>query len=614
MSHTAQATCRLFCGVLTVLSNLRAEEIVSELPEVVVTATRTARTVDQNLAPVTILDDQEIRKSGALSVPELLSQSPGVDFHLSGGPGKVAEMSLRGTNPGHVLLLVDGIPLGSATLGTASWEYLPLDQTGRIEVVRGPRSTLYGSQAIGGIVQLFTPHGKGPTHLDFFTRAGSLGTYEVNARVSGATEDSHYSLGAGHLYTSGMDVQGASKQEPDADGYRNSSVHMRVGKRFGNAEVDFHVLRAEGQNEFDNSPGYPNQETFVQQVAGVDLKWSPRDIWQTRFSVGESKDERNDFAEGTFSDCFHTRREYSVWQNDFAISDNHLLTLGVDQQDEHVNSQTIFTKTFRSNTGFFIQHQANFGAQDVIVGARRDESSTFGGHTTGNLNYGLKLGGDLRLIAGWGTAFKAPTFNDLYFPIQEYQSVVYYRPNPDLQPETARSREIGLTGSFFTQGSWEIRTFRTNIDHLIAYDAAAATMQNLNRARIDGLETSVSTKMADWDLSTSFSWLRSEDLDTKKVLPERASHTAQMNIGRKLGKIHSQVNVLHQGKRYNDVENTKRLSGYTLIGLGLQYSVSHNWSLEGRVENLTNEQYETVLDYRSPGRTFWVGMRYAPAR
>jgi len=587
-----------------------AVETSESLPVVLVTATRTARTVDQTLAPVTVLEREDIVNIDVLTVPELLSGVPGVDFRLQGGPGKVADMSLRGTNSGHVLLLVDGIPLSSATVGTPAWEYLPLAQAERIEVVRGPRSSLYGSSAIGGIVQMFTPQGKGPAHAEVSVMGGSLDTYDVRASVAGATDDTHYYLGGGHLYTAGINATRPASSnfwldEPDPDGYRNSSLAFRLGHRFGNAEINVHLVHAEGHNEFDGAP-YANAEDFLQEVAGVDLSLSPLAAWQTRLTVGESRDDRDDFANGVFSSCFHTSRVYTAWQNDLTLAADHLLTVGVDHQNEHVSSDTAFTVTSRANSGVFLQHQATFGRHDLIAGIRYDDNEAFGGHTTGNLAYGLHLTTRLQFTAAWGSAFKAPTFNDLYYPL-----FWGYHGNPDLRPETAHTSEVGLVGTP-VWGKWEVRAFRTDINGLITTDATYTTSINLPRARIDGLEAGGTTRIASWDLSAALSVLDPRDRDTDQTLPRRARHTAQFGIARQFGALHSTLTVLNQGGRYDDKANTIHLPGYALVNLHLGYALDRSWTLEGRVGNLLNKGYETISGYNSPGRTMLIGIRYVP--
>jgi len=582
---------------LCCLSLATAQEI-AELPPVVITATRTARTVEQSLSPVTVLDGAEINQ--AQSIPEALRNVPGVNFTTYGGWGKLSNLNLRGTNSGHVLLLVDGIPLSSATAGTPAWEYLPLSQIDRIEVVRGPRSSLYGSAALGGIVQIFTPQGKGPNRTNFTLRTGSMSTYDVRASISGATDETHFYLGAGNFVTSGNDIGNANQS--DADGYQNKSFGLRLGQRWGNTQVDLHVLRAQGNNQFDNDfTGGADENDFLQQVAGLDIKFSPQDNWQSRLTWGEARDEL-DYSQ--IAAHYHTRRIYRLWQNDFLLTPNNLLTLGMDQQNEQIDASDFYKLNSRDNDGFFLQHQALFGSHNFIAGVRYDDNQVFGGHTTGNVTYGIRLTPATRLVASWGSAFRAPTFNDQYLAIPGF-----YQGNPNLQPETANSTEIALV-STSKLTNWEVRAFRTNIHNLITSTADYSSMINLQQARIDGIEIGAKTRMTNWEVSGAINFLDPRNRTTEQILPGRPRHTAQLQVSRQDGPLRSSATILNQGRRHYPDQNIS-LSGYTLIGINLNYAVSSRWKIEGWIDNLLNEDYQTVAGYNPPGRTIMMGVRYA---
>ncbi len=247
---------------------------------IIVTATRTAQTADQTLASVTVITRAEIEQQQAQSVEDVLRGVPGLSLANSGGPGKATSVFLRGTNSDHVLVLIDGVKVGSATLGTTAFEELPIDQIDRIEIVRGPRSSLYGSEAIGGVIQIFTRKGGGPTTPYFSVGAGSYRTYNASAGVSGGGTRGWYNFSANDDHTAGINAckgsltAGCFAIEPDKDGYRNASGTVRAGYRFDNGtEVDFHALRAQGSTAFDGS--FVNAAQFAQQVVGGTLHYTP---------------------------------------------------------------------------------------------------------------------------------------------------------------------------------------------------------------------------------------------------------------------------------------------------------------------------------------------------
>lgn len=571
---------------------------ITELPPVVITATRTARTVEQSLAPVTILDAEKI--NSVISISDALRNTPGADLTISGSAGKLTNLSLRGTNSGHVLLLVDGIPFSSVSAGTPAWEYLPLSQIDRIEIVRGPRSSLYGSAALGGIVQIFTPRGKGPNHTNLTLRAGSLDTYDARASISGSTDDSNFYLGAGRFLTTGNDIGNAN--QPDADGYQNNSFGVRLGQRWGKTALDFHLMRAEGHNQFDNDyTGGADQNDFRQQIAGIDLKFPLATNWHTRLSWGEARDEL-DYP--IIAARYHTQRTYRVWQNDFTLTPNNIFTFGMDQQRDQIDSSDSYTLTSRDNDGFFLQHQAESGRHNFIAGLRYDDNQSFGGQTTGNINYGMRLTQQMQIMASWGSAFKAPTFNDLYLIVPGF-----YQGNPNLQPEKAHTLEIGLITTP-QWGKWELRAFRTNVNNLITTTADYSTMINLERARIDGLEFSAATRFNNWDISGALTFLDPRDRTTDQNLPGRARHTAQLQFARQDGALHSELTLLNQGDR-NYPSQGIYLSNYTLIGVKMNYALNRHWKIDAWVDNLLDKDYQMVANYHPAGRTLMFGVRYA---
>ena len=608
LSAAMPPSCSVVVLVLSVVTPAVADTSAPDvLPTVVVTATRTAHTVDETLAPVTVLNQDDITQSSALTVPDLLRNVPGVDFSTSGGPGQPASMFLRGTNSDHVLLLVDGIPVASTTTGAPSWAYLPLTAVNRVEVVRGPGSSLYGSAAIGGIVQIFTPNGEGPAQPEASLRAGSYSTYQETAGVSGSTDGTHYSLGVGHLYTAGVDPLDSSVPHTPYDGgYRNSSVQTRLSQPFETGEFDVHVLRTEGVTGYDNWYGTPTNETFLQQVAGVDLTLSPRSFWKTRFTTGESRD---DLAYDT--SYINTSREYDAWQNDITLSPNQLLTAGIDHQEERVHSDTQYAVSARGDTGLFLQDQINIGRHDLIIGARHDANDAFGGHNTGNITYGLHLTSALRLTASWGSAFKAPTLNDLYALYPAYYGYSYL-PNPNLRPETSHTSDVGVKG-LAGWGTWELHAFRTDVNDLIGYQMIAPKTyleSNVNHARIEGIEANMTVHLADWELSSALEVLDPRNQDTDQILPRRARNTLQLGIAKPFGSIRTTLTILGQDGRYDDAANTVHLSGYTLVGMGVSYPLDRHWLLEGHVDNLLDVHYETAATYQSPGRVAMIGIRY----
>ncbi len=569
---------------------------------IIVTATRTARTADETLASVSVITREDIERSQAKSVAELLTGEAGINVTVNGGYGKTTDLFLRGTNKDHTLVLIDGVKIGSATLGAATWQHLPLDQIERIEIVRGPRSSLYGSEAIGGVIQIFTrrPTEKfqGLAEVGY----GTYGTSKLSAGVSGTDGNTGYSLTAGHFNTDGIDVKTASAgNEGDRDGYRNESFGARLTHRFaGGAEIELHTLHAQGHTEFDGTT--ENQTAFIQDVTGARLSFAPTNAWNVKLQAGTSRDYTDNFKNGGFRSTFNTLRHTASWQNDVTLAKDQLLTLGADYQDDRVGSTTTYTRTERADTGVFLQHQGKFGDHDMIVGLRRGDNEQFGIHNTGNLAWGYTLSPRLRARLSYGTAFKAPTFNQLYFPGFG---------NPNLRPEKSKTYEAGLRGRQ-NWGNWNVSAFQTNVENLIATVTVGgvSTAQNVDKALIKGLETEVSTKLAGWETRAALTLLDPRDTGRDNILTRRAKRSLKLATERADGKWRYGATLLVQGHRYDNVANTTRVGGYGIVNFQAQYDLSKQWVLRANLDNAFNKTYETVSTFKSPGRAFFVSLGY----
>lgn len=596
----------LIAGLFTL--PIQAAEIPS-LDEIVVTATRLPLVSDITLAANTIIKRSDIERSQATSLQELLAGLPGVSLTNNGGAGKATSVHLRGSQSGHAVVLIDGIKVGSATLGTVAFQDFPLDQIERIEIVRGPLSSLYGSEAIGGVIQLFTRKGGGTFTPTASAGLGSYGTRRAAAGISGGGTDSWFNLNASHFQTDGFNAckgsmtAGCFTVEPDADGYRNTALNLRGGHRFASGtELDVHVLHSEGKNEFDG--GFQNESESVQLALGASLKHRFSDLWNTHLGLGQSRDESDNFLNGAFTGRFDTRRDTLSWQNDLTLAPRRQLSLGLDYQEDTVSSTTAYTVTRRDNTGVFMQYLHGVGAHDTKLSLRHDDNSQFGGSTTGNAAWGMDLGGGLRGTLSYGTGFKAPTFNQLYWPGFG---------NPALQPEKSKSLEAGLSGKH-TAGRWSVNAFETRISNLIGFDGST-TPSNAS-ARIRGIETVVAGRLSDWDASINLTLQdpenRSNNANKGKLLNRRAEQILRLDLDRDFGALHLGATLRAEGRRYDNLANTVKLSGYGLVDLRAEYRVAKAWQLQAKLENLFDKEYETAFLYNQPGRGLYLTLRYQP--
>ncbi|MBT8767186.1 TonB-dependent vitamin B12 receptor [Metapseudomonas boanensis] len=590
------------------------------LDEQVITATRSEQPVRASLAPTTVIEREEIERTQARSVPELLKKVPGVSVSNNGGPGKNTTVFLRGSESDHVLVLIDGIKVGSVSAGLTAFQDLPVELIERIEVVRGPRSSLYGSEAIGGVIQIFTRKGDKQGLKPWFSAGyGTHDNREGGAGLSGGDGKGWFSLGVSSQDTDGINSrrQGSAYYETDADGYRNHSGSLRAGYQFDNGlELDGTLMQARGHNDYDDidtsgflhpAGGHNANADNRQELAGGRARFSPLDPWKVTLQAGRSEDKAKSWVDGAFDARFDSQRDSASWLNDLTLAEGHVLTLGYDWQQDEVSSSTVFDKDARINEGWFAQYIGEAGRQDWQLSLRRDDNEQFGNHDTGSAAWGYALTDELRFSLSYGTAFKAPSFNELYFPGYG---------NPGLDAETSESFEVGLSG-MHDWGHWSVNAFRTNVDDLIAFDSTIGVWggpNNIGKARIDGLELVLGSQWLGWDWNANASFLdgenRGDDANRGNELPRRARQVFNLDVDRRFGQIGLGATVHAEGRRYDDLANTERMAGYATLDLRGEYWLTEEWRLQARVTNLFDADYETALDYNEPGQAVFFSVRY----
>lgn len=600
-----------------------AEQDSQELNPVVVTATRTSQTVDSSLASVTVITRADIDRLQPVTIQDLLVGLPGISVANGGGPGKPIAVYLRGTSNAELLVLLDGIKIGSATSGTAPLEQIPVDQIERIEIVRGPRSSLYGSDAIGGVMQIFTRKGSKTFMPSFSVTGGTYDTWQQQAGLSGAFGKAWYSGSVSGFQTKGINATTPQNPdyEPDADGYWNASGSLRGGYRFDNgAEVSADWLRVYGHNHYDGfyqSPGFSeqfaNEDSGVQQVLGTTAKLPQWGIWQPSLSVGQTEDNENDFG-GDGGGPFNTLRNTAGWQNDLTFSPNQQLIAGVDYLKDHVFSSTAYDQTSRENYGSYAQYQGGFGAGNVQLSVRNDHNQQFGTHWTGAGGFGYDINRDVRVMATYAAAFRAPTFNDLYYPADSYGD----KPNPLLRPEKSVGGELGLSGRPGVW-NWSINAYETMVSDLIEFvtdpNTFESSPQNRAHARLLGAEGQLGARWNHWKFVAYANYLdardRSADADNH-LLTRRPSQTARIDVDRDFGRFFLGSSLNASGRTFDDADNSAELGGYATVDLRGGLRFLPEWEIDSRLSNLLDKHYETIAGYSQPGRAVYFTLLYRP--
>ncbi|WP_058833694.1 TonB-dependent vitamin B12 receptor [Luteimonas abyssi] len=593
-----------------------------DLDEIIVTGTRVPVALADSVSPAQVIDRAEIERTQAPNLPELLRGRAGINLTNAGGPGAQTSLFMRGAGSNQILVLIDGIRIGSATAGLPALQDIPVEQIDRIEIVRGPHSSLYGADAIGGVIQIFTRRDRGTVLPRFHAGVGSHALRQAGAGLGGGSARAWFGADVAYSRTDGIDAcrgrgpdpsdpfdfgAGCFTDEPDRDGYRNRSASLRGGVELAEHwTLDAHLLRAEGENEYDGS--FANYAETVQQVIGGTLAYAPASGFGLKTSVGRSTDQAEDYLDGTYVSELRTRRDQATVQADLALTPTQHAAVGIDWLQDRIDGSTPYDLASRDNLGVFAVWTGAFGAHRLEASARHDDNEQFGGHATGSLGWGLLLADDLRLSASFATGFRAPSFNDLYFPGSG---------NPLLDPERSKNLNLGIAQAR-ERWHWALDLYENRVDDLISFDAMTWMPSNVDEARLRGAELTVGTTLAGWDLATQLSHVdprnRSDDANHGNVLARRARNTGRFDVDRAFGAFRLGATLNAAGHRYDDAANLDRVSGFATTDLRAEYGFAPAWTVQARVTNVFDNDYETVRWYNQPGREFAVMLRYAPQR
>jgi vitamin B12 transporter len=574
---------------------------------VVVTATRMPARASELLNDVTVLHRDDIEASGAATLPELLAVQPGVQFTTNGGAGKTTSLFLRGAESRHTVVLIDGMRVNSATSGDTAVQHIPLAQIERIEIVRGPVSSLYGSEAIGGVVQIFTKRGDGPLSGNVQASYGSHDTSDISAGLSGATDALHFALSAGHFQTDGVSSLSnttASRYNRDNDGYRQDNATGRVGVQLAPGhELAANLFYSDGISRYDaGSSSFDTRSTHTLQGTGVESRNRLASFWTSTLHLTDSMDDYTDTPSATSSSVFRTEQKQAIWQNDFRTPLGDLLA-GIERLEQRIESATAYSTKARNVDSLLLGYQGRLDAHRLQVSARRDDNSQFGAKTTGMAYYGYQFTPALRASVGAGTSFSAPTFNQLYYPGYG---------NPNLKPEHGRNKEAALTwDNGHARGSvtWFDNRVRDLIQSVLVTPPFGYQAENVQNARLTGWTIAVEANRLGWRPRLAYDWLDARDESNDLYLRRRAKEHLSLAVSKEFGDWLVNGEVVASGHRYEDAANTQKLPGYTVVNAGLDYRASADTTLFARAVNIFDKKYELAADYATTRAGLFVGVR-----
>ena len=607
-------------AVLCLLSPMAA----ANAQVVVVTGSREPLPVERLAADVAVIDADTLRFTTADSLADLLRREAGMQVSRNGGPGQSSGLFIRGTASQQSVVLVDGVRIGSATLGYAAVETLGLAQLERVEVLRGPGSSLYGADAVGGVVNLITRRGSGEAQTQAQTQArlavGGHGSREASLGVRGAAGAVDYSLSLSDERSDGVSALRPGDRfgnyNPDRDGFRLDSLQAAVGVRPATGHrIGVQWLRTKLNSQYDASEFLP--PSYAQNASAdfrtrVTTTVSALD-WRGALAQGLSGSARLSSSEddalsgGSQLDRFRTLREQAEAQLVWRSADLGQWVAALESKQEQAQSTSYVSSVKRRNQALVLEWTGSARALSWQSDLRRDDSSDFGAVTTGRLGASLKLMPGLRLRALAGTTFRAPSFNDLYYPGYGVSS---------LRPERGQSMEMGLDWSA-DAASASATVYRNRVRDLVGYESNPARCPaggaysfgcagNTGRAQLQGATLSAAQRLGAWALKTQLDFLEARDRDTGQRLARRAAHQATLGADWSAGDWRAGASLLRVGER---PDGGKRLAAETTLDLVASWRMAPGWWLQAKLINASDERLEPARDYQGLGRQAWLVLR-----
>jgi vitamin B12 transporter len=586
---------------------------------VVVTANRTPQPLADIISDTVTIKAEQIAEAGAGSVVDLLKRQRGIEVTRNGGAGSSSNVYLRGANSNQSIVLVDGVRIGSSTTGAANWSAIPLTAIDHIEIVYGSLSSLYGAGAIGGVIQIFTKKGQGAPAVTAFAGYGSDNTREADVTVSGATGGEHsfgYAVSAGKEKSDGFSTArlGLSSYNPDDDGYDKENVSgqfsLQLAKGYEAGALFMHS-KLDSQYDAARAGSYDVRSKNVIDTASVYAKAQLLPVWDSLLQYSETKDKGENYTSATAAGYsrINTKQSFITWQNDVQIGADMLQLLYEHREEKvHSNGSNGVLNRQRDTNSFAASYNARRGANLLSASVRRD-NTVYGSQNTGSLGYGYNITQALRATASYGTSFRAPTYNELYFP--EYG-------NPANKPEEGRNAEVGLR---YDDGVNALSAgyYRNRLtDMLVNTDPCPygrtgypkGCAYNVNRATLEGITLSAATRLAGINLAANLDLQDPKDETTGKRLQRRARKHGNVTADYRIGALKAGVELEVSGDRYDDAANSTRLGGYSLVNLYATYAFSRDWSALVRWNNIGDKQYDLARYYNTPGSKVFAGIRY----
>lgn len=610
MTHILKSTVAIACALSsanaaaqTQSQHVQANSALNH-EEIIVTA-KGQQTMGDIINVAHVFTEQDIVAAQVKSVPALLERIGGISISDSGGRGSATGVFVRGISSSQTIVLIDGVRVGSATLGAAALNSYPIEAIERIEVLKGPFSGIYGADAAGGVIQLFTKKGESAEKI-ISVSVGSDGLGEGSVSLGFGNERNSLNISAQREETDGIDRTSIlTGGNADEDAFEETAFSLGGKVSFSDDTVaNLNILATENTVEFDNlfgnGEGNQTENETLSTALNITHRFNDNLRWST--TVGLNEDEA--VTTSAFPSTFTTNRDSLGTELEIRASEVTYITAGIDYYEEDIESTNDFPVTNRDNTALFAQLQTSAGDLDFVASLRSDDNSAYGNETNGSIALGYHITESLRVNASYGTAFVAPSFNFLYFP---------FFGNPDILPEESESFEVNLAGNIGST-SWRVAAYKTDVENLFSFNPSTFLAANVGEAELKGVELQLQTQVFDWSLGLQAGFLDAENAETGDQLDDRPEQTLSVNAGRDFGNLSLAFDLRAETGRVD--RGGTEIAGFGLFDVSATYQINDNFSVLANIDNVFDKDYTINLAtssdrFNTEGRQAKLTLRYS---
>ncbi len=576
-------------ALLTPFSTIAAAPASDDV--IVVTATRSETAIRDVIVPVTVINRQQIEQSAASDLSELLRFEAGLDIGRNGGPGQATSVFLRGTESNHTLVLVDGVRVNPGTIGGAALQNIAPEVIERIEIVKGARSSLYGTDAIGGVINIITRRA-GDGYAEAGVGGGSFATRSGYTSFGASSDIGEFGVTLNWQDTDGYAIRTDSQIER---GYDNLSINLYGDRQVGPATVGLRHWQASGTNEYMDFFLTPVDQEFRNQTSALSIENPFGDRAQSKLLLSYTVD---DIDQNQAEDFVTSKRLALDWQYSLQL-ENHALAAGVFAANEDAEALS-FGSGFDEGTrtrALFVQDSYTNGRHRWFAAGRYTDHETFGNELTWNAEYAFDLNEQWSLSAGLAHAFRAPDATDRYG----------FGGNTDLNPEVSDEIQVAARFSPTARQTLRLELYRNDIDDLIEFDNSTFMLRNISKAEIRGVQLGWQYRGDTFSVRTDMVSQRAENAADGRLLLRRPERSMTVNVTKELGEHALGLSMLASSER-EDVNGS--LPGYVLVNLTGQLKLNRQWQLNGRIENVLDTDYQTSAPYAMQSISGFVELRY----